>query len=125
MIYKNDLEYGWSRDRENDSITGDTMIFRQVQASRRIIVLHLMFLYCSCQLMVRLCLFDFSSGVYLPLLLYPRGRDYKEDNRVGYNMIPIRTLSLLAYFTYIFIDIIIYVLRSTLWSSGIFWMVVL
>jgi hypothetical protein len=33
------------------------------------------------------------------------------------------TLSLLAYFTYIFIDIIIYALRSTSWSSGIFWMV--
>jgi hypothetical protein len=38
-------------------------------------------------------------------------------------MILIRTLSLLDYFTYISIDIIIYALRSTLWSSGIFWMV--
>jgi hypothetical protein len=38
-------------------------------------------------------------------------------------MILIRTLSLLAYFTYILIDIIIYALVSTLWSSGIFWMV--
>jgi hypothetical protein len=38
-------------------------------------------------------------------------------------MIPIRFLSLLAYFTYIFIDIIIYVLGSTPWSSGIFYMV--
>jgi hypothetical protein len=38
-------------------------------------------------------------------------------------MIPIMTLSLLAYFTYIFIDIIIYVLGSTPWSSGIFRMV--
>jgi hypothetical protein len=38
-------------------------------------------------------------------------------------MIPIRTLSLFAYFTYIFIDIIIYTLESTPWSSGIFWMV--
>jgi hypothetical protein len=33
------------------------------------------------------------------------GQGYKEGNRVSYNMIPIRTLSLLAYFTYIFIDI--------------------
>jgi hypothetical protein len=33
------------------------------------------------------------------------------------------TLSILAYFTYIFIDIIIYALGSTTWSSGIFWMV--
>jgi hypothetical protein len=50
--------------------------------------------------------------VPLPLLLYPRGRVYKECNRVSYNMIPIRTLSLHAYFTYIFIDIIIYALKS-------------
>jgi hypothetical protein len=62
-------------------------------------------------------------GVPLPLLLYIRRRGYKEGNRVGYNMIPIRTLSLLVYFTYIFIDIIIYILRSTSWSSRIFWMV--
>jgi hypothetical protein len=51
------------------------------------------------------------------------GRGYKEGNRVGYNMIPIRTLSLLAYFTYILIDIIIYALGSKPWSSRIFWMV--
>jgi hypothetical protein len=38
-------------------------------------------------------------------------------------MIPIMTLSLLAYVTYIFIDIIIYALESTTWSSRIFWMV--
>jgi hypothetical protein len=38
-------------------------------------------------------------------------------------MILIRTLSLLAYFTYIFIDIIIYAMGSTPLSSGIFWMV--
>jgi hypothetical protein len=38
-------------------------------------------------------------------------------------MFPIRTISLYAYFTYIFIDIIFYALRSTSWSSGIFWMV--
>jgi hypothetical protein len=62
-------------------------------------------------------------GVSLPLLLYPRGRGYKEGNRVSYNMIPIRTLSLLAYFTNIFIDIIIYALESTPWSSRILWMV--
>jgi hypothetical protein len=36
-----------------------------------------------------------------------------EGNRVGYNMIPIKTISLLAYLTYIFIDIIIYALGST------------
>jgi hypothetical protein len=38
-------------------------------------------------------------------------------------MIPIRTISLLAYFTYIFIDIIIYALWSMPWSSRIFWTV--
>jgi hypothetical protein len=37
-------------------------------------------------------------------------------------MILIKTLSLLAYLTYIFIDIIIYALGSIPWSSGIFWM---
>jgi hypothetical protein len=52
-----------------------------------------------------------------------RGRGYKEGNRVCYNMIPNMTLTLLAYFTYISIDIIIYVLGSTSWSSEIFWMV--
>jgi hypothetical protein len=51
------------------------------------------------------------------------GQGYKEGNRVGYNMISIRTLSLLAYFTYIFIDIIIYASGGMLGSSGIFWMV--
>jgi hypothetical protein len=55
---------------------------------------------------------DSSLWVPLPLLLYPRGRSYKEDNRVGYNMIPIRIISLLAYFTYIVIDIIIYTLGA-------------
>jgi hypothetical protein len=47
----------------------------------------------------------------------------KEGKWVGYNMISIRTLSLLAYFTYISIDIIIYALVSMSWSSRIFWMV--
>jgi hypothetical protein len=46
------------------------------------------------------------------------GRGYKEDNQVGYNIILIMSLSLLAYFTYIFIDIIFYALGSMLWSSG-------
>jgi hypothetical protein len=44
--------------------------------------------------------------VSLYLFFHPKGRDYKDDNFLGYNMIPIRTLSLLAYFIYIFIDII-------------------
>jgi hypothetical protein len=61
--------------------------------------------------------------VPLPLLLYPRGQGYKEGNRVRYNMISIKTLSLLTYFTHIFIDIIIYALGNTSWYFGIFWMV--
>jgi hypothetical protein len=55
------------------------------------------------------CLLWVSSS---SCLLYPRGRGYKEGNRVGYNTISIRTLSLLVYFTYIFIDIIIYALGA-------------
>jgi hypothetical protein len=38
-------------------------------------------------------------------------------------MISIMTLSLLAYFTCIFIDIIFYALGSMSWFSRIFWMV--
>jgi hypothetical protein len=38
-------------------------------------------------------------------------------------MISIRTLSLLAYFTYISMDIIIYDLGNPSWSSEISWMV--
>jgi hypothetical protein len=60
--------------------------------------------------------------VPVALLLYPRGRCYKKDNRVSYNMITIRTLSLLDYFIYISIDIIIYALgrarHGLLESSG-------
>jgi hypothetical protein len=92
---------------EIDDNTEDVRIFRQIQTSQKIIVLRPVFLYCSCQL----CYLLFF-GVPLPLLLYPKGQDYKECNRVSYNMIPIRTLSLLTYFTYIFIDIIIYALGS-------------
>jgi hypothetical protein len=61
--------------------------------------------------------------VPLPLLLYPRGWGNKEGNQVGYSIISIRTLSLLDYYIYIFIDIIIYALGSTPWSSRIFWTV--
>jgi hypothetical protein len=50
------------------------------------------------------------------------GGGYEDGNQVRYNMILIRTLSLLVYFTYILIGIIIYALGSTPWSSGIFWM---
>jgi hypothetical protein len=64
-----------------------------------------------------------SLGCLYPYFYIPGVRGYKEGSRVGYNMIPIRTLSLLAYFTYIFIDTIIYALGSTAWSSRIFWMV--
>jgi hypothetical protein len=61
----------------------------------------------------------FYGGLY-PSFGIQGGGGYKEGNRVGYNMIIIRTLSLLVYFTYIFIDIIIYALGSTPLSSRIF-----
>jgi hypothetical protein len=54
-------------------------------------------------------------GCLYPSFYIQGGRGYKEGNRVGYDMIPIRTLSLLANFTYISIDIIIYALGSTSW----------
>jgi hypothetical protein len=51
-------------------------------------------------------------AIVLQLCFSPRGastfvfvfkrRGYKKGNRVGYNMISIRTLSLFIYFTYIF-----------------------
>jgi hypothetical protein len=52
-----------------------------------------------------------------------KGGGYKEVNRVGYNMMPIRIIYLLNYFTYIFIDIIFYALGITSWSYENFWMV--
>jgi hypothetical protein len=79
------------------------------------------FLHCSWQLCVVVEVVP--VGCLYPSFYIQGGRGYNEGNRVGYNMISIRTLSPLAYFIYISIDIIIYVLRSTSWSSGIFWMV--
>jgi hypothetical protein len=52
-------------------------------------------------------------GASTPPFISKGGGGYKKGNRVGYNMIPIRIIFLLAYFTYIFIDIIIYVLENT------------
>jgi hypothetical protein len=71
---------------------------------------------------VVLCLLDLSPRDASTFPLYPRGRGYKEGNQVSYNMISIRTLSPLAYFTYIFIDIIIYAFESMPRSSIIFCM---
>jgi hypothetical protein len=120
-IYDNDLEYGCSRDREIDGNTGDKMIFRQVQTSWRIIALRHVFLYCSWQLV--LCFLVVPWGCLYPSFFIQGGRGYMKGNRVGYNMIPISTLSLLVYFTDISIDINIYALERMTWSSGIFWMV--
>jgi hypothetical protein len=65
---------------------------------------------------------DLSAvGCLYPSFYIQGGRGYKKGN--GYNMFSIRTLSLLAYYTFIFIDIVIYTLGSTPWSSRIFWMV--
>jgi hypothetical protein len=70
MVCENDLKYGWSWDRENNGNTGDARIFRQVQASQRIINLRPVFLYCSWQLVLW---WGGPLGVPLPLVLYPRG----------------------------------------------------
>jgi hypothetical protein len=67
-------------------------------------------------------LFSFWGCLY-PYFYIQREQDYKEGNRVGYNMIPIRILCLPTYFIDISIDIIIYTLGSMPWSSEIFWMV--
>jgi hypothetical protein len=53
-------------------------------------------------------------GCLYPSLYIQEGWGYKEGNRVGYNMIPIRALSLLDYFTYILIDLIIYALEHAM-----------
>jgi hypothetical protein len=53
----------------------------------------------------------FPEGCLYPPFIFNGG--YKEGNQVNYNMITIRTLSLLAYFTYISMDIIIYDLENT------------
>jgi hypothetical protein len=60
VVSDNDLEYGWSRDRENDGNTGDVEIFRQVPTSRRIIA------HMSCVLVLQMAI-----GVVLKLS--PRG----------------------------------------------------
>jgi hypothetical protein len=106
------------------------MIFRQVQACRRIIALHTIFLYCSWQLIwwllfVRLVLTSSSHslGVPLPLLLYPRGVKLQGRYPSWLQHDSYSDSILLVYFTHIFIDIIIYAIGSTLWSSGIIWMV--
>jgi hypothetical protein len=58
-------------------------------------------------------------GCLYPSFYIKGGRGYNEGNRVGYNMISIRTLSLLTYFT----DIAICALGNMPWSSRIFLMV--
>jgi hypothetical protein len=43
MVYDNEFIWGWSPDRENDGNIGYVRIFRQIQASREIIALCLVF----------------------------------------------------------------------------------
>jgi hypothetical protein len=57
----------------------------------------------------------FRVGCLYPSFYIQGKRGYKEGNWVGYNVITIKTISLLDYFTYISIDIIIYALGSTSW----------
>jgi hypothetical protein len=97
------------------------MIFRKVQTSWRIIALRHVLLYCSWQLMLQLCLSDFSfGGVSTPPFISKRG---DVTMKATESVTTWSTLSLLVYFTCTFIDIIIYALGSTPWSSRIFWIV--
>jgi hypothetical protein len=53
-----------------------------------------------------------SRGASTPPFIFRGGGEVTRKVTESYNMILIRILSLLAYFTYTFIDIIIYTLRS-------------
>jgi hypothetical protein len=77
MVCDNDLDYGWLWDQANYGDIGDASIFRQVQASQRIIALRPMFLYVSCQLLLccscRTCP-DFSRGATTPPFISNGGK---------------------------------------------------
>jgi hypothetical protein len=63
-------------------------------------------------------------GCLYPFLYIQGGRGYKEGNRVSYNMIPIRTPSLLTYVTNIFCRYkYLHLGEHDIWSSRFFWMV--
>jgi hypothetical protein len=59
--------------------------------------------------------------VPLPSFYIQGDIDYKEGNYISYDMIPIKALFLLVYFTYISIYIAIYIMGNTLKPSGVFW----
>jgi hypothetical protein len=59
-------------------------------------------------------------GCRYPSIYIQGEQGYKEGNQVGYNMIPVKTLSLLAYLHIYFIDINIYALGNKPWSSRCF-----
>jgi hypothetical protein len=87
VVYENDLEYGWSQDRENDGNIGVARVFRQVQASRRIIALYHVFLCYSCQLMLRL---------YLCYLGVPLPSFYVQGARVTRKVLELVTIVVLV-----------------------------
>jgi hypothetical protein len=62
--------YEWLFDGENDSNTGDGIIFRQIQMSRRIIALHTAFFVLLSIIDVVVVLLESAPT----LLLYPRGQ---------------------------------------------------
>jgi hypothetical protein len=87
------------------------MIFRQVQTSRRIIALCLVFLYCWTS---STCPF---RGASIPPFI-SNGEEVIRKITKSVTTLSQSRLSLLAYFT----DIAIYSLESMLWSSKILWM---
>jgi quinol-cytochrome oxidoreductase complex cytochrome b subunit len=71
---------------------------------------HVLVLLMAIGVVVVVVYLSFVGASTPPFISGGGGWGYKECNRVGYNMILIRTLSLLAYFTYISIGITIYTL---------------
>jgi hypothetical protein len=67
------------------------MVFRQFQASRRIIARRLVFSYCLWQLMWWLCLSLGGGALPMPSFCLQGGMGYKESHRVSYNCSPSRT----------------------------------
>jgi hypothetical protein len=115
VICDNDLELEWSWDQENDGNIGDARIFWQIQSSQRF--KYHVFLYCSWKLCCGCCSCpprDASTSSFIS-----KGGEITRKVTKFYNMITIRTLSLLVYFT----DIAIYILGSMSWSSRTFCMV--
>jgi hypothetical protein len=113
VVYDNNLELGWSRDLEIDGNTRDARNFYTDSSHPEDNSLTFCVLVLLMTIDVAVVIVDLSLwGCLYPSFYIQGGRGYKEGNQLSYNMISIRILYLLAYFTYIFIDIIIYALGA-------------